>query len=138
MSQSALEIWTVALVIATALVSAGAIGTYHAQRRKAKLLSITGGKLAAKESKLDAAEEDLDIRQNFIREREKSVVHAYSYVTFRPETVRDLGERIDSVARKKLAQRIGYVLLGKFGKAVRRTDDKDGTTFRLDILVNAK
>lgn len=138
MSQSALEIWTVALIFATAFIAAGGFGIFYAQKRRAILLSIQQDKVKAHDKDLDEREEELGIKTSLFEQEKKRMSHVYSWVTFGKDEAASLGFRLPAITRKKLAQRIGYRILQRFNGEVKEVEVENGRQFRLDLLVSPK
>ena len=128
MSQSALEIWTVGLLIWSVVLAIFTITFFHERKRNVKHLLEKARKLSSYEDSLVAREEDLCLK-------EKESVPFYAKVTYTQDELDIIGNSLKAVTRKKLAQRLDYRILARFNGDIYETDayPPKVKAFRLDI-----
>lgn len=149
MSQTTIIIWSVALVLLTAAAIAVLAGIAHHLTRSAKAIEL-------KRSNLDAREKEIGKRIAFVTSErtrlEKEAAEAfkqsklerdpesrivYSYVVYTPEELLSI-QNLQSVTRKKLAQRLGYKILELYHGSIREVQDDKGRAFRIDFWIKPK
>ena len=131
MSQSALEIWTVGLLLWSIVLAIFTISFFYWRRRHMRCLAHQAAKLSAYEDSLAGREEDLCLK-------EKSCIPFYAKVTYTDDDLSSIGNSLKAVTRKKLAQRLGYRILEKYHGDIYETDayPPKSKAFRLDVLVS--
>ena len=133
MSQTALEIWTVALVIITALSSLAMLGLANGLKRRKKYLSKMSDRLKAKDAEMDAREESFGQKVEAFN-REKENLKQFSAEVFFLEG--NYPKHLHTTAHKKLAQRIGCKIVSGFHDQIKEINELNGITFRFNIFAS--
>ena len=130
MSQSALEIWTVALLIWSVVLSICTITFVREWKKRARNYDVRMKKLSDYENTITEREENLDVR-------DAAFVPFYAKVTYSQEDIDALGVSLKAVTRKKLAQRLGYRILERFNGSIHEADayPPKVKAYQLDVLV---
>ena len=146
MSQTVIIIWSALLPSVTAACAVILIAWYYRQKKFSKILSARQEELDRLGKEIGDKVEDITRRETKLFNRGADEYKAskldeehrvYSWVGFSESQVASLGEKINYIAKKKLAQRIGYVLLNKYRTEIRevKPEAQFARQFRIDFLV---
>ena len=114
MSQSAIEIWTIMVLIWSIVVAICTITFVREWKKRVARYERRMRKLSEKENEIIEREEAFEAKV-------AELIPFYAKVTYNEEDLAIMGTTIKSVTRKKLAQRLGYRLLEKFNESIYET-----------------
>ena len=138
MTQAAIEIWTVSLLVATIFFLVIIWGAFSNIRRKARYLSYRRERMFAHDRNLDDREEQIAFREGLLRKETENRKPVSASVFLIDEDIDEYGNSFRRIARKKLAQRIGYKVVSLYKADIKETRELNGIMFKIEVLTSKK